>query len=44
MAHHVDPAHPQLDNVCLRVSYVIGAFIVGVAISGIAIGHAILAQ
>jgi hypothetical protein len=44
MAHHVDPAHPHLDNVCLRLSYVIGAFIAGLAISGIAIWHAILAH
>lgn len=44
MAHPVDPSHPHIDNVCLRLSYVIGAFLAGLAISGIAIWHSILAH
>jgi len=42
MAHHVDPAHPHLENVCLRLSYVVGAFIAGLAISTLALWHGIM--
>jgi hypothetical protein len=32
-----DNAHPGIDNVCFKASYAIGAFVMGLLISGVAV-------